>query len=182
MAQRVDLSSRQELPESSGLAGSRLRRDVRGAWHPDAPSPEPWNNHNVDIHATAPEAVDVNSPIRHFRRPPPARTVACRRYGCRSEQLPGPGRKRVSRRRPGRPDVRPHGRRAARRGPGIRWDLMAHDHLHDRREADRRALKAALGLIVALMAVEVAAGIVASSLALLSDAAHMLTDAAALGL
>jgi cobalt-zinc-cadmium efflux system protein len=59
---------------------------------------------------------------------------------------------------------------------------MAHDHLHDRREADRRALTVALGLIVAFMAVELAAGIVASSLALLSDAAHMLTDAAALAL
>jgi cobalt-zinc-cadmium efflux system protein len=40
----------------------------------------------------------------------------------------------------------------------------------------------ALGLIVGFMAVEVAAGILASSLALLSDAAHMLTDALALGL
>src|SRR5207245_6478374 len=45
-----------------------------------------------------------------------------------------------------------------------------------------RRLSIALGLIVALMAGEVAAGIVASSLALLSDAAHMLTDAVALGL
>jgi cobalt-zinc-cadmium efflux system protein len=40
----------------------------------------------------------------------------------------------------------------------------------------------ALGLIVAFMAVEVAAGVLAHSLALISDAAHMLTDAAALGL
>ena len=48
--------------------------------------------------------------------------------------------------------------------------------------ADRRALKVALALIVAFMAVEVVAGILASSLALLSDAAHMLTDAAALAL
>jgi cobalt-zinc-cadmium efflux system protein len=39
-----------------------------------------------------------------------------------------------------------------------------------------------LALIVALMAAEVAVGIVAGSLALLSDAGHMLTDAAALGL
>jgi cobalt-zinc-cadmium efflux system protein len=57
---------------------------------------------------------------------------------------------------------------------------MPHDHVHARREADRRALKMALGLIVAFMAVEITAGVVASSLALLSDAAHMLTDAAAL--
>jgi cobalt-zinc-cadmium efflux system protein len=41
---------------------------------------------------------------------------------------------------------------------------------------------AALALILAFMAAEVAAGIFSHSLALLSDAAHMLTDAAALGL
>ena len=55
-------------------------------------------------------------------------------------------------------------------------------HAHGGRAADREALKAALALIVAFMAAEVAAGVIASSLALLSDAAHMLTDAAALGL
>jgi cobalt-zinc-cadmium efflux system protein len=43
-------------------------------------------------------------------------------------------------------------------------------------------LRLALGLIVGFMLVEVAAGLIAGSLALLSDAAHMLTDAAALGL
>jgi cobalt-zinc-cadmium efflux system protein len=63
---------------------------------------------------------------------------------------------------------------------------VAHEHHHHahgvRADADRRALAIALGLIVGLMAVEVAAGVLASSLALLSDAAHMLTDAAALGL
>lgn len=41
---------------------------------------------------------------------------------------------------------------------------------------------AALALILGFMAVEVAAGALSHSLALLSDAAHMLTDAAALGL
>lgn len=49
-------------------------------------------------------------------------------------------------------------------------------------DADVRRLSSALGLIVAFMAVEVVSGILASSLALLSDAAHMLTDATALGL
>lgn len=49
-------------------------------------------------------------------------------------------------------------------------------------EADRRKLWLALALILGFMAVQVVAGIVASSLALLSDAAHMLTDAAAIGL
>ena len=47
---------------------------------------------------------------------------------------------------------------------------------------DRRALKAALALILAFMVVEIVAGVLASSLALLSDAGHMLTDAAALAL
>ena len=46
--------------------------------------------------------------------------------------------------------------------------------------ADRRALSGALALILAFMAVEVVVGILASSLALLADAAHMLTDAGAL--
>jgi len=62
---------------------------------------------------------------------------------------------------------------------------MAHAHPHPHRlsaEADRRQLARAFVLIVAFMAVEVAAGVLAHSLALLSDAAHMLTDAAALGL
>jgi cobalt-zinc-cadmium efflux system protein len=45
-----------------------------------------------------------------------------------------------------------------------------------------RRLLLALGLILGFMAVEVLAGILAHSLALLSDAAHMLTDAVALGL
>jgi cobalt-zinc-cadmium efflux system protein len=49
-------------------------------------------------------------------------------------------------------------------------------------DADRGKLALALGLILAFMAVEVAVGILAHSLALLSDAAHMLTDAAALAL
>lgn len=60
-----------------------------------------------------------------------------------------------------------------------------HDHAHAHRhaaDADARKLAAALALILAFMAVEVVAGIVAGSLALLSDAAHMLTDAAAIGL
>ena len=67
---------------------------------------------------------------------------------------------------------------------------MAHAHSHQdhshhhgpSRETERGALKAALALIVVFMLVEVTVGVLASSLALLSDAAHMLTDAAALGL
>jgi cobalt-zinc-cadmium efflux system protein len=49
-------------------------------------------------------------------------------------------------------------------------------------DADGRYLTIALVLIVGFMAFEVVVGIVAHSLALLSDAAHMLTDAAALAL
>ena len=49
-------------------------------------------------------------------------------------------------------------------------------------DADRGKLAIALGLILGFMAVEVTVGILASSLALLSDAAHMLTDAIAIGL
>jgi len=82
---------------------------------------------------------------------------------------------------------------------------MAHDHDNDHRDhghvghshgrgghaghahgvsadADAAKLSIALGLIVGFMAVEVVVGLLAHSLALLSDAAHMLTDAAAIGL
>jgi cobalt-zinc-cadmium efflux system protein len=45
---------------------------------------------------------------------------------------------------------------------------------------DRRWLLAALAVVVTFMAGEFAAGLIANSLALLSDAGHMLTDAAAL--
>jgi cobalt-zinc-cadmium efflux system protein len=62
-------------------------------------------------------------------------------------------------------------------------DRDHHGHVHAARvSGDRRALAIALALIVCFMAVEVVAGILAGSLALLSDAAHMLTDAAAIGL
>jgi cobalt-zinc-cadmium efflux system protein len=54
-----------------------------------------------------------------------------------------------------------------------------HGHAH---EADSRRLAIALALIAGFMAVEVVVGILANSLALLSDAAHMLTDAGALAL
>jgi cobalt-zinc-cadmium efflux system protein len=47
--------------------------------------------------------------------------------------------------------------------------------------ADRNRLSIALALIVGFMAFEVAFGVLANSLAVLSDAGHMLTDAVALG-
>jgi cobalt-zinc-cadmium efflux system protein len=63
-------------------------------------------------------------------------------------------------------DAHTHGILAGREGAG----------------ANSRRLAIALCLIVGFMAVEVATGILAHSLALLSDAAHMLTDAAAIAL
>ena len=59
---------------------------------------------------------------------------------------------------------------------------MAHDHrMHSVAGTDRRRLALALALVIGLIAVEVVTGIVANSLALLSDAGHMLTDAGAIG-
>jgi cobalt-zinc-cadmium efflux system protein len=60
----------------------------------------------------------------------------------------------------------------------------SHEHHHHAvaPDADRRRLAAALALILAFMVAEVVAGLLADSLALLSDAAHMLTDAASLAL
>ncbi len=66
-----------------------------------------------------------------------------------------------------------------------------HDHAHHHHrdgghshavsiDADRRHLTVALALIVGFMAFEVVVGILSHSLALLSDAGHMLTDAGAL--
>jgi len=65
-----------------------------------------------------------------------------------------------------------------------------HDHHHGpgghshavSADADRRKLAIALGLILGLMLLEIVAGLIADSLALVSDAAHMLTDAVAIGL
>jgi cobalt-zinc-cadmium efflux system protein len=67
----------------------------------------------------------------------------------------------------------------------------AHDHGHDSGghgghthsvspDADRRWMGAALALITGFMAIEVVVGVLARSLALISDAAHMLTDAASI--
>jgi len=65
-------------------------------------------------------------------------------------------------------------------------------HTHDRHgsghshsvqaDADRRLLGVALALIVGFLLVEVTVGLLARSLALIADAGHMLTDAAAIAL
>ena len=57
--------------------------------------------------------------------------------------------------------------------------MSHHGHQHS---SGRRSLALALALIVALMAGEIVFGAIAGSLALLADAGHMLTDAAALAL
>ncbi|MCK9248222.1 MAG: cation diffusion facilitator family transporter [Solirubrobacteraceae bacterium] len=62
-----------------------------------------------------------------------------------------------------------------------------HDHHHGHShapsaDADRRWLTIALVTIAGFMGVEVVAGLLADSVALLSDAAHMLTDAGSIGL
>ncbi len=58
-------------------------------------------------------------------------------------------------------------------GPG------GHSHTHG---ANKKALKWSFFLIAAYMVVEVVGGLITNSLALLSDAGHMLSDAVALGL
>jgi cobalt-zinc-cadmium efflux system protein len=57
----------------------------------------------------------------------------------------------------------------------------AHGHAHVG-SGDARRIGLALALILAFMGAEIAVGILAHSLALLSDAAHMLTDAGALAM
>lgn len=64
-------------------------------------------------------------------------------------------------------------------------DGHAHHHHHHHAvspDADRGRLATALALILAFMLAEVVAGVVSGSLALLSDAAHMLTDAGSIAL
>jgi cobalt-zinc-cadmium efflux system protein len=68
--------------------------------------------------------------------------------------------------------------------PAYAQDKLAmhqHEHTHVQTD-DARRLTLALALILGLMAGEVVAGILADSLALLSDAGHMLTDAGAIAL
>lgn len=62
---------------------------------------------------------------------------------------------------------------------------MTHHHHHGpyaTGDGDRRRLRLALYLTAGFMVIEAAGGVIAGSLALLADAAHMLTDAAALAL
>jgi len=60
--------------------------------------------------------------------------------------------------------------------------MHVHDHSHTHAQVAPRVMAMAVVLTVAFVAAEAVAGFIAHSLALLSDAAHNLTDAAALGL
>ncbi|MFC5722945.1 cation diffusion facilitator family transporter [Streptomyces gamaensis] len=74
-----------------------------------------------------------------------------------------------------------HGHHGREHDHGHEHGDDAHGHSHGvAADADRRWLTIALTLIVGYMGAEVVVGVVARSLALLSDAAHMLTDAASI--
>ncbi|GAA1986482.1 cation diffusion facilitator family transporter [Catenulispora subtropica] len=76
----------------------------------------------------------------------------------------------------GHDDDREHGHSHSHDGP-------APGHAHGvSADTDRRWLLIGLALIVGFMGVEVVIGVLAHSLALISDAAHMLTDAASIAL
>ena len=67
------------------------------------------------------------------------------------------------------------------------WEPHDHDHCHDNShgvapDVDQKYLTIALLLLLGFMAVEVVVGILAKSLALISDAGHMLTDVGSIGL
>ena len=66
--------------------------------------------------------------------------------------------------------------------PAARRGAEKGEHAHDYRAASRTSLWIALALISGYMLVEVIGGLLANSLALLADAGHMVTDAAAIGL
>lgn len=57
---------------------------------------------------------------------------------------------------------------------------MAHTHSHSGQDTNRKRLMAAFAVTAIFMVAEVIGGWISGSLALLADAGHMLTDAAAL--
>jgi cobalt-zinc-cadmium efflux system protein len=78
-------------------------------------------------------------------------------------------------------DANGHGHGGGDHSSGDHSHSGADGHSHGvNPDADKRYLSGALALILAFMAVEVLVGIVAQSLALISDAGHMLTDAASI--
>ena len=57
-----------------------------------------------------------------------------------------------------------------------------HDHSHHAHAGNKKALAVSFFIIAGYMLVEVAGGLLTGSLALLSDAGHMLSDALSVGL
>jgi cobalt-zinc-cadmium efflux system protein len=82
---------------------------------------------------------------------------------------------------PDSPQLDASHRHDGRRNDGRRNEGHRNDgHRHGGPEADRRWLAAALAVIVVFLVCEVAVGLAVGSLALLTDAGHLLTDAGAL--
>jgi cobalt-zinc-cadmium efflux system protein len=75
-----------------------------------------------------------------------------------------------------------HGGHAGHELEGPSHASHGHSHFQVGADTDSRRLTIALALIASFMAAEVVVGILAHSLALLADAAHMLTDAGALAM
>jgi cobalt-zinc-cadmium efflux system protein len=89
------------------------------------------------------------------------------------------GQQRAGQQRAGQQDGRQDGgRQDGGRQHGHRH--LSGQHPHGGADADRRWLSAALAVIVAFLVCEVAVGLAVGSLALLTDAGHLLTDAGAL--
>jgi cobalt-zinc-cadmium efflux system protein len=79
------------------------------------------------------------------------------------------------------PTAADHGHGGGEHGGGGHAHGGGDGHAHGvNPDADKRYLSGALALIVAFMVAEVVVGILAGSLALISDAGHMLTDAASI--
>jgi len=57
-----------------------------------------------------------------------------------------------------------------------------HNHDHDVRAVDKKVLKIGFAITLTAMLIEIIAGVISNSLALISDAAHMFTHAFALGI
>jgi len=78
------------------------------------------------------------------------------------------------------PSAHAHGHAHSHDEPSKRGH--SHDHDHDHAGGNAKVLGVAFALTAAFMVVEFAGGFMARSLALIADAGHMLTDAAALAL
>src|SRR5919109_1173627 len=130
-------------------------------------------------------AVSARRGGRRRRRPGTAARAPCsrsrRRARLRATAAGSSRRSRwLPRRRPAWAPPTQRGLAPTRLAPSGGMAHAHHDHVGQ--TADSRRLSVALALILAFMAAEVVVGLLASSLALLSDAAHMLTDAGALAL